>query len=243
MAAAGRRPIAGRSRDPLPSPWAATPQAAPLGMRAKGSVRSRNTVLVAGIAALIAGDLCFGFFPSVLGELRCRLPAGCLLHRPVCCCIGREASQATPPCRGCVAVWLRAPPRDPHAPHGAAAAVGAGMVLGSTFVGLHMAATQGVLFGMLAACEWPFLSFSPLANTRAQPGMLGTLPLHAVWRERPACVSLYLLTLPIRPTYPRPTKPRAVQSSPAKRCRAWGASAVPSGPSPTSCWVRGCSHG
>ncbi|EFN58148.1 hypothetical protein CHLNCDRAFT_141928 [Chlorella variabilis] len=66
--------------------------AAPLGMRAKGSVRSRNTVLVAGIAALIAGDLCFGFFPSVLG-----------------------------------------------------------MVLGSTFVGLHMAATQGVLFGMLAA--------------------------------------------------------------------------------------------
>jgi hypothetical protein len=29
----------------------------------------------------------------------------------------------------------------------------AGMVLGSTCVGVHMAATQGVLFGMLASCE------------------------------------------------------------------------------------------
>lgn len=66
--------------------------ATPIGMRAKASVKARNTVLALGIAMLVAGDLCFALIPS-----------------------------------------------------------GMGMMLGSTCVGIHMAMTQGVLFGMIAS--------------------------------------------------------------------------------------------
>lgn len=43
-------------------------QATPMGLRAKTGVRARNTVLLLGFAMLVAGNLCFAFLPSVLGE-------------------------------------------------------------------------------------------------------------------------------------------------------------------------------
>ncbi|KAL4428062.1 hypothetical protein ABPG75_002151 [Micractinium tetrahymenae] len=66
--------------------------AAPMGMRAKESMRARNAVLALGCLVLIVGDLFYAYMPSALG-----------------------------------------------------------MVLGSTCVGVHMAMTQGVFFGMLAS--------------------------------------------------------------------------------------------
>ena len=41
--------------------------AAPAGIRAKGSIKARNTVLLLGYAAMIAADLSFAFFNTVPG--------------------------------------------------------------------------------------------------------------------------------------------------------------------------------
>lgn len=41
--------------------------AAPAGIRAKKSIKSRNSVLLLGYAAMIAADLSFAFFNSVAG--------------------------------------------------------------------------------------------------------------------------------------------------------------------------------
>ena len=42
--------------------------AAPAGIRAKGSIKARNQVLLLGYAAMIAADLAFAFLGSVPGE-------------------------------------------------------------------------------------------------------------------------------------------------------------------------------
>ena len=42
--------------------------AAPAGLKAKGSIRSRNQVLLLGYAAMIAADLTFAFVPTVTGR-------------------------------------------------------------------------------------------------------------------------------------------------------------------------------
>lgn len=39
-----------------------------MGLRAKESIRARNAVLVLGCLVLIAGDLCYAYMPSTLGE-------------------------------------------------------------------------------------------------------------------------------------------------------------------------------
>lgn len=41
---------------------------APAGLRAKGSIKARNTVLLLGYGAMIAADLCFAFFSTIPGE-------------------------------------------------------------------------------------------------------------------------------------------------------------------------------
>ncbi|KAI7836300.1 hypothetical protein COHA_009808 [Chlorella ohadii] len=66
--------------------------ATPMGLRAKQSVAARNRVLMLGMSALIAANICFALVPSYLG-----------------------------------------------------------MAAGNAFIGLHMAMTQGIAFGMLAS--------------------------------------------------------------------------------------------
>ena len=43
-------------------------QATPMGIQAKKSVAARNAVLLLGFAVLVAGNLCYAFVPSELGE-------------------------------------------------------------------------------------------------------------------------------------------------------------------------------
>jgi len=42
-------------------------QATPMGLRAKQSVAARNRVLMLGMSALIAANICFALVPSYLG--------------------------------------------------------------------------------------------------------------------------------------------------------------------------------
>ena len=71
-----------------------------MGLKAKESVRARNSMMMAGIAVLILGDLCYAFIPSMLGKLvACPLRPDSQAQACLCILIGA----------GTKSVWLPRP--------------------------------------------------------------------------------------------------------------------------------------
>lgn len=121
-----------------------------MGHHAKQSVASRNTVLVLGCLTLIAGDLCYALIPSTLGALCFWGPAG----RLSCAACAGVPGQAA--CNAADSAPYQASPalltlRLPITFLLNLLCPLPGMIAGSTCVGIHMAMTQGVLFGLLSS--------------------------------------------------------------------------------------------